>query len=174
VELLDGFAAELGAGQLPAVALERACAGLDERILGPPLAAVVASLRAGRDPAEALDAASSQPGCLVLRWLAAAMRITDSTGAGLAPVVERVATAARADADHRRDVAAHLASPRATARLLAFLPVLGLALGELLGAHPVALLTGTSPGLACLALGLGLELAGLRWTERLARSAELL
>ncbi len=172
IELLDALAAELVAGRPPAAALRRVGADVDDLVLRSGLAPVLAAATSGADVAAALSVAAELPGCVALRWLAAAVRVADATGASLAAVVDRVAASARAEADHRREVASSLAAPRATARLLAALPVVGLLMGELLGAHPVGLLLGTPPGLGCLAAGLTLELAGLRWTARMAAAAE--
>jgi tight adherence protein B len=56
--------------------------------------------------------------------------------------------------------------------LLALLPVAGLGLGGLLGAGPVTVLLTTPVGVACLVLGVLLDLLGLWWTARIARSVE--
>ena len=43
-----------------------------------------------------------------------------------------------------------------------------LLLGSGIGGDPVGFLTGSTAGLVCLALGLGLSFAGLLWLERIA------
>jgi len=60
-----------------------------------------------------------------------------------------------------------------TAALLAALPLFGLLLGAGLGADPLRVLLHTPGGLSCLALGALLECAGIAWTGRIARGAEL-
>jgi tight adherence protein B len=72
----------------------------------------------------------------------------------------------------RRQVSAGLAGARATARLLASLPILGLCLGYAVGARPLTFLTGTQVGWLCLAVGLALAGVGLFWVERLADACE--
>ena len=70
--------------------------------------------------------------------------------------------------NHRHDIAAQLAGPRATARLLAVLPLLGILMGAGLGMHPLSFLLGGPPGLACLTAGVALDGLGLWWTRRMA------
>ena len=65
-----------------------------------------------------------------------------------------------------------LAGPRATAALLGALPAVGVLLGTGLGAAPLDVLLRTSWGLGCLVLGSLLTIAGVAWTERIARAAE--
>ena len=67
-----------------------------------------------------------------------------------------------------------MAGPRATARLLALLPVLGIGFGMLLGGDPLAWLMTSTIGRLCLAGGILLTLAGLWWTGRIAASVERL
>lgn len=62
---------------------------------------------------------------------------------------------------------AALAGARATAAILAGLPLLGLALGELIGAHPVRFLLGGGVGGAFLVVGVALICAGLAWADRI-------
>jgi tight adherence protein B len=52
--------------------------------------------------------------------------------------------------------------------MLAVLPVGVLLLGAGVGGDPIGFLTGTTPGLVCLALGLALSFSGLLWLERIA------
>ncbi|SEG71499.1 Type II secretion system (T2SS), protein F [Thermomonospora echinospora] len=121
-----------------------------------------------------LDRLSVRPGAEGLRILAACWRIGADKGGTFAAVVEGLATALRDEEAQRQEVAAQLAGPRATARLLAGLPLLGLGMAAALGADPLAFLFGTVPGLVCLALGVGLDVLGLWWTHRLARAAEVM
>jgi tight adherence protein B len=107
-----------------------------------------------------------------LRALGAGWRVAEQSGAALAAVAERIADALRGEEQVRRQVVAGLAGTRATGRLLAGLPVLGLGLGYAVGAHPIGFLTGTLVGWLCLSVGLVLAAAGMAWIERLADSCE--
>ena len=160
-------AAELRAGQQPDTALDTAAAatsGSVASVLGE--AAAIARL-AGSVPAVLQQARAAGP----FRWLAAGWKLSSATGAGLATVLEDVARVGRASQQHDRQVAALLAGPRATAVLLAGLPVLGLGLGVTMGARPLEVLFHTRAGELVLLAGVLLELVGLAWTERIVRSA---
>ncbi|GAA4617750.1 hypothetical protein GCM10023195_79400 [Actinoallomurus liliacearum] len=169
VELCDGIAAELAAGRPPGAALTGAAEGLSSI---PRFESVLAAARSGDDVAASLDRAAVAPGCEGLRLLAGCWRIGMDRGGMLASVVEGLADALRDEQTHREEVALQLAGPRATARLLAGLPLLGLLMAIALGARPFAFLFGTLPGALCLGLGTGLDVLGLWWTRRLAIAAE--
>jgi tight adherence protein B len=62
---------------------------------------------------------------------------------------------------------AGMAGARATAMILAALPVLGVVLGQLIGAAPLAFLTGGGAGGALLLIGVALLCAGLWWADRI-------
>ena len=72
-----------------------------------------------------------------VRAVLAAARLSDELGAPLAGVLERIASAVAADEEADGERRAALAGPRSTAQVLAWLPLLGVALGALLGADPV-------------------------------------
>lgn len=170
-ELLGALALELRAGRSPGAALESAAALLP----GPPLPGLtraVAAASVGTDVATALRAAADDPGASGLRALAACWAATSSTGGGLAAAVDRLAEAGRAERAHRDEVRAALAGPRATARVLAVLPLVGVGLGQLLGADPVHVLTTSPLGLGLLAGAVVFDAAGLAWTAAIVRRAE--
>lgn len=159
------------------------------------LGAFVAELRTGAHPAKAAAGAAEDaepPATDVLRAIAATSARGGDVEAALAdfPDAHRLARAWRLAADHgvpladvleavRRDldrrtaftrqVQARMAGPRTSAAVLAGLPVFGVLLGELAGAAPLAVLTGSAPGQVLLAVGALLICAGLRWSGRLTR-----
>ncbi|MFP5348124.1 MAG: type II secretion system F family protein [Actinomycetes bacterium] len=98
--------------------------------------------------------------------------MSERTGASAAAVLDRLAEALRAEAEARGARTTAMAGPRATARVLAWLPVLGLALGQLVGADPLNVLLGTSLGRICAVTGALLALASALWTRRLVKLAE--
>jgi tight adherence protein B len=163
VELVTILAAELRGGAEPRAALAAAAAGAH-----PAVAA------AARSPAADVPGvlASADKDVGLLSDLAAAWRVVELTGAPLAGPAARLAAAARADEAVRREVAAQLAGPRATAMLLAALPLSGVLLGTGLGADPVGFLLMTPPGRVCLLVGTLLVATGVSWTEAIAARAE--
>ncbi|MEV8594675.1 type II secretion system F family protein [Streptomyces sp. NPDC052012] len=170
IALCAALAGEVRAGRQPGEALLPAAR--DTGGLGEAQAAVLAAARFGGDVPAALAAAARQPGAEGLRGLAACWRVAVDQGAGLAAGLDRLEAALRAERDQRGDLRAQLAGARATAVMLAGLPVLGLGLGAALGADPLHILLHTPAGLGCLAAGGVLEGLGLWWVLRIMRGAE--
>ncbi|OXM46665.1 type II secretion system F family protein [Amycolatopsis alba] len=158
------------------------------------LRAMIGELRAGAHPvaaaeavAEAVPAASGR-----LRGLVAAARlggeISDPDvppslanawtlagrfGLPMADVLDAARRDAEAEIGFRRRLQAKMAGPRASAAVLAVLPLVCLVLGEAMGASPLGVLTGTGAGGLLLVVGSGLIWAGTAWcralTGRVAR-----
>lgn len=104
-----------------------------------------------------------------LEAVVAAARVADELGAPLAAVLDQVAGAIAAQAEAAADVDAALAGPRASARVLSWLPALGLALGAALGADPVGVLLDGGIGTAVGVLGVLLVAVGHAWSAALLR-----
>ncbi|GAA2719626.1 hypothetical protein GCM10010439_05660 [Actinocorallia aurantiaca] len=167
IELCDALAAELTAGRTPEDALADAVESLS-----PALAVPLKATMSAPDLPQALHRLSEHPGAHGLRLLAACWRIGVERGAAFAPVMDGLTQGLRDDHDHHQQIKAQLAGTHATARLLAVLPCLGLAMSWSLGADPLGFLFTTLPGLACLLLALLLDAAGLLWTKHIATRAE--
>lgn len=165
-EAIGLMSAELRAGILP----QRVLAGLAPEFAFLAPAARAADL--GGDVPGALRAAADETGAELLAELAGAWLVAERAGAPLAQVLDRLQETARGDLEIEREVESGLAPARATGRLMAVLPVFGLALGSGMGGDPLAILTSTFPGVLCLAVGCGLACAGVAWVERIAASAE--
>lgn len=171
-EALAVLSSELRAGRPPATALLSASSVATGPLAGA-LHAAAGSDLVGADPVACLlravpDSAAPQ----VLRGLAACWQVCSSTGSSLAAAVERLADSLRAERQQRLEVEGELAGPRATAGMLAVLPLAGIGLAAGLGAHPVQLLLHTPVGLGCLGGGIGLDLLGTWWTSRLVAAAQ--
>lgn len=100
------------------------------------------------------------------------LRMSESAGAPLATSLERAAEHAEERIDALLGRQSALAAPRATGRILSWLPLLGLGLGVLMGSDPVGVLTGSILGALTGLLGLGLAFTGRRWTAALVHRAE--
>ncbi|MBO0856831.1 MAG: hypothetical protein J2P18_24035, partial [Nocardia sp.] len=85
--------------------------------------------------------------------------------------------AARADLGERMRfcdrTAAALAGARASAGVLAGLPLLGIALGQLMGADPIHILVSRGVGSIILPLGAGFIGAGLLWADVITRKVRV-
>lgn len=108
-----------------------------------------------------------------LHDLQLSLRMSESAGAPLATSLERAAEHAEERIDALLGRQSALAAPRATGRILSWLPLLGLGLGVLMGSDPVGVLTGSILGALTGLLGLGLAFAGRRWTAALVHRAEM-
>jgi tight adherence protein B len=164
ITAIVALAAELRAGQPPSIALVNAA--------GTPAVwpTALAVLRLGGDVSDALRTdAAFHP---VLRSLAACWEVGATSGSGLAAAVDRLAESSRIAADIRGQLEVQMAGPRSTARVLGTLPLIGLAMGMLLGADPLAWLLGSPIGLGCLICGLALTALGMFWTSRIAARVE--
>jgi len=101
----------------------------------------------------------------------AVWRLAERTGAPAANALDACAAGLRADADAHAALRVATAGARVSARTVAVLPLVGLALGSALGAPPWQSLLATAPGRGCAVLGTLLLLAGRTWTRRMLRSA---
>ena len=161
LDLLSNLVSELQAGLPARTALTRA--GEDHAQLCP---RTLAAARFGGDVVEAMRA--DAPNAPVLRAVAAAWQVGENSGAGLVTALETLLVSARASEDVRRQLAAQLAAPKATARMLTALPIIGLLMGLMLGGDPLGWLLLTAPGLLCLFGGMALTGLGAWWTHRIA------
>lgn len=162
-QLLAGL---LRVGHVPAGALRVAARD------APVLAEAAAMLRVGGEVPPVLRSLARVPGRAGLAELAAAWEVAGATGASLTATLDALADRLASRQGVSRVVAAELSAPRATGRLLAVLPVAGLALGYALGGDPLSFLTGSWPGRASLVAGVALGCAGVVWTERIADTEE--
>lgn len=102
------------------------------------------------------------------RLAGAAVRLAERTGAPLADLVERIEADARSTDRGLAAATAQASGARATAWLLAALPLGGIGLGYGIGADPLQVLLHTPVGGACAIAAVGLQVIGLLWAERLA------
>ncbi|UVJ38842.1 type II secretion system F family protein [Arthrobacter sp. CJ23] len=159
--------ARLSQASLDVLAAARAASALG--------ASTADAIRGSLDPAFAQRGGSTAQQSRAERriWgeLAACLDVAETSGCPLADILTRFCAQLEAedDADAARQTA--LAGPKATVRLLSWLPVLGLGLGMVLGVDPLGILLGNAVGVAALVAGVVLTVAGRVWSTRLVSSA---
>lgn len=164
-EGLAALAAELRSGRSAEAATAAAVAACAD----PETATALA--RALRAPGAAPPHGQDAELAAALDRVAAGVQLSTRTGCSLAAVTAAVEDDLRARHRLRQELRTATAGPRASAMLLAGLPVLGLAMGSGVGADPWRVLTTTRPGQVLLVIGVALELAGLSWSAHLVRRA---
>lgn len=151
--------------------------GLDANVV-PVLKQAAQAATLGLSPSNTLTAAATtcrahKQHLLAGLWtdLAACLDVSERCGAPLGNILARYAVQleSRLDSVAARETA--LAGPKATVRLLTWLPVFGLGLGFLMGMNPIATLLGTPIGWAFLLAGIVLMVVGRSWSGRLVSGA---
>lgn len=168
---LDVLIGELRVGAHPVAGFEVA-AGEVEGTVAENLRTVAARARFGADVAAGLRSFATSS-CLPAHWerLALFWRLAQTHGLAIATlmraahrdIVERERFSARVDAG--------MAGARTTAAVLAGLPVLGVGLGQLIGAEPLEFLLSDGVGGWLLVAGMTLACGGLLWSDRITSGA---
>lgn len=140
------------------------------RLGEPSAASISAQVRDGGTVASALAGLGADGAT----WaeVGAAWSLATTVGAPLAPTLRAFASTLRDAGEASDEIRVALAEPTATARLMGWLPAVGIALAMLLGFDPIGVLLREPLGWACAALGVGLLIAARRWTIRLAAAAQ--
>ncbi len=141
-----------------------------------PAGTVAGMLDVGGSTAAGLRIAAAEvagPGAVALGWLMITADVTERTGASSATVYDGLVHGIDAELEQAGEMAVAMAGPRATALVLALLPMAGCGLGLLMGVNTVAVLTGTAPGRICLCTGAGFWLVGRRWIARLLAKTQI-
>jgi tight adherence protein B len=171
IAALDVMIAELRVGAPPARACRSAAAESPE-----PTAQVLRQL-AGRVELGGEAGIGSLPrGAGADAWekVVSAWQLADRHGLPIADPLDAIRTDLSARASFASRTHASLAGARATAAVLAGLPGLGIALGQAIGADPVAVLLGDGLGAILLAVGVALGCTGLWWADRITAAAAVL
>lgn len=164
---LEVLVGELRVGAHPVLAFAVAAAECEGEV-GASLRAVAARAGLGADVAGGLSAvADRSPVAGLWSRLAVCWQLAAEQGLGMSALM----SAAHRDIVERQRftdrVEAGLAGARATALILAGLPVLGVLLGQLIGAQPVTFLAGRGAGGWLLVIGVALICLGLLWADRI-------
>ena len=146
-------------------------------VLGLPAAAAVRHA-CGAAPLASRGGSSRQSGSILTleqhrMWhdLAACLQVCEASGAPIAAVLGRLAATIEADQDAIALRETALAGPRATVRLLSWLPFIGFGLGVVMGVDPLTALLGSPLGWTVLATGVGFAGAGRVWSAKMISEA---
>lgn len=164
---LEVLVAELRVGAHPVAAISIAAGESDGRV-AQTLGAVAARAVLGADVAAGLraeSALSTSPG----HWdrLAVCWQLAQTHGLAIATLMQAAQHDIVERERFRGRVAAGMAGARATAAILAGLPILGVVLGQSIGAEPLNFLLGGGAGGWLLVVGSGLICCGLLWSDRI-------
>lgn len=165
-EALGSLAGDLRAGRPTPEAAAAAVASCGDRVVGDALARALGSADL---PVPAPPDGGHWPATVAR--VAAGMRLSERTGCSMAAVACAVEDDLRARLRLQAELRSVTAAPRASALLLAGLPVLAFAMGSGIGADPWHVLTATPVGQLLLVVGVALEVAGLAWSARLVQRA---
>jgi tight adherence protein B len=168
---LDVLVGELRVGAHPVAAFDAAAEDVDGAV-AESLRAVAARARLGADVAAGLHSVTGTS-LLPAHWrrLAVCWQLAQEHGLAIATLMQ---TAQRDIVERDRfsaKVDAGMTGARTTAAVLAGLPLLGIGLGELIGAHPVRLLVSSGAGAWLLVIGVSLACGGLLWSDRVTARA---
>lgn len=106
------------------------------------------------------------------RQIAAACALSERLGCKISSYLQAAAEAYQREHKMRNLKQEAFAMPKATIRLLSALPVVTVALGELMGSRPLGFLFGSAQGLLCLLIGLIWYGFGLLWTRHMLNEFE--
>jgi tight adherence protein B len=167
---LDILVGELRIGAHPVAALDVAAREV-HGVVGDSLQMITARARISADVAAGMRAAAARS-ALAEQWrgLALCWDLAQTYGLAIATlmktahedIVERERFVARVDAG--------MAGARATAAVLAALPVVGIGLGQLIGADPLRFLLATPVGGWLLCAGVVFACGGLLWADRITEA----
>jgi len=170
-DALDRLASALRGGQAVGTALAGVAAALPEP-LGGELGEVTAAIAHGASVTTATTAWAQRPGASAdVRLVAAAFTLGADAGGEVARAIDRVAATLRERRELEGEARSLATQARTSAGVLAIAPLAFTALVAAIQPEAVAFLFTTRMGLACLALGVGLEGLGATWMARIVRSA---
>ncbi|WP_430335490.1 type II secretion system F family protein [Rhodococcus sp. ACT016] len=162
---LDVVIGELRVGAHPAVACETAASECD----GAAAEAFRCAAARARLGGSAASGLAANEGVVAddLHRIARAWAVAETHGLALAELLQAARSDLLGRSRFRTRAEAGLAGARATAAVLAGLPILGVGLGQLMGAAPIRILFGGGLGSVLLVVGTVLVAAGLLWTDRI-------
>ncbi|MBH0781360.1 type II secretion system F family protein [Nocardia bovistercoris] len=169
LDALEAIVGELRIGAHPSAAAHVAAAEV-EGVAAQAFAVAAARSRLGGTGADGLR----RPGTVLsteLDRVAEAWRLAEHHGLALAELLSAARTDLSGRIRFRARTSAAMAGARATACVLACLPLLGIGLGQLMGATPLTVLFHSAAGTILLPLGAALVCTGLLWADAITGKA---
>lgn len=170
-DALDVLVGELRVGAHPVAAFDVAAAEVGGEV-GAALRQVAARARLGGEVAAGLRGVARRS-ALPSHWerLAMCWQLAAQHGLAIATLLHTAQRDIVARERFSTTVTAGMAGARTTAAVLAGLPVLGVALGQAIGADPLRFLFADGAGPWLLAVGVALACCGLLWSDRITAGA---
>jgi tight adherence protein B len=168
---LDALVSELRIGAHPVAAFESAANDADGSV-GKSLCAVAARARLGADVVGGLRAVAMRSSTPAY-WerLAVSWQLAQTHGLGIAALMHTAERDIIARERFSASIQSGMAGARATAAVLTGLPVLGVCLGQLIGADPLSFLLSSGVGGWMLVIGVMLACCGLLWSDHITGRA---
>lgn len=135
---------------------------------------ISALLGAGLPPHQALDIVGDEISQLAAedkKQFDLVWGLSAKLGGPILIALNRIADVFDRQQRNQREVQLAFSGPQATAKLVMWLPVLALLLGQAVGMNPIGAIFHSLLGALSVSLGLGLMVAGRQWTRRLLARA---
>lgn len=135
---------------------------------------ISALLGAGLPPHQALDIVGDEISQLAAedkKQFDLVWGLSAKLGGPILLALNRIADVFDRQQRNQREVQLAFAGPQSTAKLVMWLPVLALLLGQAVGMNPIGAIFHSLLGALSVSLGLGLMVAGRQWTRRLLARA---
>lgn len=168
VEGIDAVIAALRTGAHPAAAFAQAAPDCSATV-GAAFTRAASRAQIGADIAAGF--ATEEAALPAMDRIGAAWHIAEKGGIALVDTLAAVRLDVVAEQQYRRRAQASLAGAKATAQVLALLPLLGIGLGQLMGATPLVFLFDTTTGGLLLLAGIVFTCAGMLWADAITAKA---
>jgi tight adherence protein B len=126
------------------------------------VAQIRTELNLGRSPHDIKEFAQNKDLAFLLHY-------AEDLGVSLGSTLEALGCILKSIEDLEESKVTAISGPKATVKLLQFLPLVGLLLGFLMGANPIVTLLTNPIGIIALAIGVLFAILGRRWTNRIVK-----
>jgi len=170
-EPVEQFLWALHSAMLAGIVLDEALAQTCVLLSPTVSSATRAALTERSDVAEALRQDAKGNGLPIFINISLLYEVSHRTGAPLAQPLMRLIMSLRNEQSRQRTLTQETASVKATAIVLAALPLFGCAMSLSLGLNPLTWFSHSPLGILCCLIGIALEVAGWKWIQLLMHKA---